>query len=212
MRQVSVSIHAIDNFNPLIIKGLEGLDYIHVDVFDGKFCKNKQDNLDCFEILKKYTKTPIIGHFMVVNPINYIEKVISNIDIFEFHIEAGGNIIDTINKIRSHNKKVGIVLNPETHISDLISYLEHVDIVLIMSVVPGYSGQKFLPQTYDKVKELAKYKEKFAFKIEVDGGINLDNSKKLQDVDILCSASTILNAKDPNEVIELLKQSDERDE
>lgn len=209
MRQVSVSIHAIDKFDPSIVKGLKGLDYIHVDVFDGKFCKNKQDNLDCFETLKKFTDVPIIAHLMVIDPINYVEKIISNVDILEFHIEARGDKKEIINKIRTYEKNVGIVLNPDTQVFELKPYLEEVDVVLVMSVVPGYSGQAFLPQTFGKVEELASYKDKYGFKIEVDGGVNLENSKKLRSVDILCSASTILNAKEPNEVIKLLKSSDE---
>ena len=101
MKKVSISIHAIENFTPEIIEGLDGLDYIHVDVFDGKFVKNKHDNVECFKLLKEYTDIPVIAHLMVVDPVNYIEKIIDYVDIFEFHFEVEGNkrvIIEEIKK------------------------------------------------------------------------------------------------------------------
>ncbi|MBN1801155.1 MAG: ribulose-phosphate 3-epimerase [Candidatus Lokiarchaeota archaeon] len=209
MRHVSASVHAVDNFDSDIIRGL-GVDYVHVDVFDGLFCENKQDNLNCFKILKKATKVPIIAHMMVVDPINYVDRIIEDIDIFEFHFESKGDKELIINSVKSYNKMIGIVLNPDTPISVIEPFLDNMDIVLIMSVFPGYSGQKFIPETIRKVKELVEYKKKYDFLIEVDGGINLENSRKLHGVDILCSASTIFNSKDPNDTIELLKQSDEK--
>ena len=208
MKEVSISIHAIENFNTDIIKDLNGLDYIHVDVFDGKFVKNKHDNVDCFKILKEYTNIPIIAHLMVIDPYSYIEKIIDYVDIFEFHCEAEGNKQLIIDEIKKRNKKVGVVINPETQISEIFPFLKDVDLVLVMSVVPGWSGQKFIPETVDKVKELAKYKDKYGFLIEVDGGINLENARELTPVDILCSASTIFKAEDPNLAIQLLKESD----
>lgn len=209
MKQVSISIHAIENFTSDIIKDLNGLDYIHVDVFDGKFVDNTHDNIDCFRLLKEYTDIPIIAHLMVIDPYNYIEKIIDNVDIFEFHYETEGDKQLIINEIKKRNKKVGIVINPSTQVSDILPFLKDIDIVLVMSVVPGWSGQKFIPETVEKVKELAKYKEKYGFLIEVDGGVNLENAKKLTPVDILCSASTIFKAKDPNIAIQLLKESNE---
>ena len=208
MKKVSLSIHAIENFDPDIIKGLNGLDYIHVDVFDGKFVNNKHDNLECFKLLKDYTDIPVIAHLMVIDPFNYIDKIINYIDIFEFHYEAEGNKLEIISKVKDNNKRVGIIINPGTPIAEVVPFLEYIDLVLVMSVVPGWSGQKFIPKTVEKVNELAKYKEKYDFEIEVDGGINLENAKKLTNVDILCSASTIFQAKDPNKAIQLLKESD----
>lgn len=208
MKKVSISIHAIENFTLGILKGLKGLDYIHVDVFDGKFVNNKHDNVECFKILKKYINIPVIAHLMVLDPYNYIDKIIDYIDIFEFHYEAEGNKQLVIDEVKRRNKKVGIVINPDTPISEIVPFLNDIDLVLVMSVVPGWSGQKFIPETIEKVNQLANYKKKYGFEIEVDGGVNLEYAKKLFHVDILCSASTIFKAKDPNLAIQLLKESD----
>jgi len=170
MKNIAVSLHAIDDFNPDIINGLNGLDYIHVDVSDGKFTPIRNLNLDVFRILNETYETPIIAHMMVTNPSYYIEKII---DIME-----------------------------------IVPYLGSIDLVLVMSVYPGGSGQKFIPQSIEKVKTLKKLKERDKFLIDIDGGVNINNAKKLE-VDILSSTSTILNAKDPNNVIYELKHSDE---
>ena len=208
MKKVAVSIHALNNFNPKIIEGLKGFDYIHVDVMDGKFVKNTNMNLDAFKCLKDNYNLPIIAHLMVVNPIQYIDKFIQYIDIFLFHLEINHNIKEIIEKIKIYNKKVGLAINPDTQISKIIPFLSIIDLVLVMSVHPGYSGQKFIPETIEKINQLAKYKEDYNFEIDVDGGVDLENSKKLINADILSSASTILNAEDPNLAIQLLKNSD----
>ena len=208
MKKVSISIHAIENFTTDILKGLIGLDYIHVDVFDGKFVNNKHDNVDCFKILKEYTDIPVIAHLMVKDPFKYISKIIDYVDIFEFHYESEGNKQLVIDEVKKHNKKIGMVINPNTPISEIVPFLKDLDLVLVMSVVPGWSGQSFIPETVEKVGELARYKEEYRFEIEVDGGVNLENAKKLNPVDILCSASTIFKAEDPNIAIQLLKESD----
>lgn len=212
MKKVAVSLHAKENFDPNIIEQLKGYNYIHVDVMDGKFVENKQCNLNIFKILKKNYHIPIIVHLMVKNPIEYIEKIIEFIDIFVFHYEFEGNIEDVINKIKKYKKKVGIALNPNTAIKKIIPYLNKIDLVLIMSVYPGWSGQEFILETPDKVNLLIAYRHqnKLKFQIDVDGGINPENAKLL-DADILTSASAILKADDPNLVIQLLKVSKDFD-
>lgn len=205
MKEVAVAIHAKEDFDPHIINGLENLDYIHIDVMDGKFVNNFNLNLSVFKILKENFEYPIVAHLMVSNPIDYVKKIINFIDVILFHYESEGNIEEIINKVKDYNKKVGIVINPNTEISKIISYLNKIDYVLVMAVNPGWSGQKFIPATIDKVNKIAQYKKKFKFEIIVDGGINLDNAIKLMNADILSSSSTILNAKDPNYIIEALK-------
>ena len=207
MKQVAVSIHAIEDFRPEIIKNLEDFDYIHVDVMDGKFVSNKNNNLNVFPILKETYNTPIIGHLMVRNPFEYINKIIDYIDIFLFHFEIDYDINELIEEIRKHNKKVGLAINPETGISEIIPYLNKIDLVLVMSVNPGWSGQKFIPKIVKKIDQLAILKNKYNFIIDVDGGINLTNAKLLKNTDILTSSSTILKAKNPNEIIKLLRES-----
>lgn len=211
MKKVAISIHAIENFKPEIIENLTGFDYIHVDIMDGKFVNSKNDNLSIFRILKEISNTPIIVHLMVINPFDYIKKIIDNIDIFLFHFEIDEDINEIIKEVRNYNKQVGIAINPETRISEIIQYLNHIDLVLIMSVHPGWSGQKFLQDTIKKVNNLTEYKKKYKFIIDVDGGVNLTNAKHLRNADILTSSSTILNSKEPNKIIKLLKESDEID-
>ena len=206
MKKIAVSIHAIESFSPQIIKGLIGLDYIHVDVMDGKFVSTENINLKVFKIIKENYNLPIIAHMMVINPLKYIYKIIKFIDVFLFHYEANGDKIKIINEVKSRNKKVGIAINPDTKISEILPYLDKINIILVMSVYPGKSGQKFLPQSVEKIERLAKYKNVYDFQIDVDGGVNLKNAIKLENADILSSSSTILEAKDPNLVIKSLKQ------
>jgi len=211
MKEVAVSIHAKDDFDPLILNGLKDIDYIHVDVMDGKFVNNTNINLDAFKVLSENYKTPIIAHLMVINTIDYINKIIDYIDYFLFHFENDEDKLAIIKEVKAKNKKVGIAINPNTKILEIVPYLDKIDIVLVMSVFPGWSGQKFIDKTIEKINTLAEYKKKFNFKIDVDGGINLENAKKLKNTDILSSASTILKAKDPNTIIYALKNSDEYD-
>ena len=208
MKNIAVSLHATDDFNPDIINVLIGLDYIHVDVSDGKFTPIRNLNLDVFRILNETYETPIIAHMMVTNPSYYIEKIIEYVEIFTFHFEIERDINELIEEIGSKKKKVGIAINPDTDIMEIVPYLGSIDLVLVMSVYPGGSGQKFIPQSIEKVKKLKELKENYKFLIDIDGGVNINNAKKLE-VDILSSTSTILNAKDPNNVIYELKHSDE---
>ncbi|MFX0104106.1 MAG: ribulose-phosphate 3-epimerase [Candidatus Hodarchaeota archaeon] len=211
MKKIAVSIHAIENFTPDIIKGLKNFDYIHVDVMDGKFVNNISNNLNVFSILKETYNIPIIAHLMVVNPLDYIKKIINYIDIFLFHFEIENDIQKIIERVRLYKKKVGLAINPETEIFEILLYIKEIDIVLIMSVSPGWSGQNFIPNTIKKVNQLFEFKKDHNFLIDVDGGIDLTNAKLLKNTDILSSSSTILKARDPNRVIKLLRESDEND-
>ncbi len=204
MRKVAVSIHATDDFNADVIKELKGLDYIHIDVSDGVFTSYQNLNLEVFQILHERYDLPIIAHMMVINPSEFIEQIIEFVDIFTFHKEIVGDINAIIRSVKKKNKKVGLAINPNTDISEILSYLGSIDLVLVMSVNPGGSGQKFIPNSVEKVNRLREYKKRHNFLIDIDGGINLKNAPELN-VDIISSTSTILNAKDPNKVIESLK-------
>lgn len=205
MMNIALSIHATDSFKLENIQNLKGLDFIHVDVMDGKFVKNVCLNLNLFELIKDQFDLPIIAHMMVIDPANYLKKVIENIHGFFFHYESEGDKFQIIREVHDHKRKVGIVLNPETSINKITEFLPLIDYVLILGVHPGYSGQKFIPNTVSKVQELSKFKVKFPFLIDVDGGVNLENAIYLRDADILSSASTILHARNPNEIINKLK-------
>jgi len=205
MKKIAVSLHAVDQFDVNIISNLKGLDYIHVDVADGKYTNVKYDNLNIFNILKENFDIPIIAHLMVVNPYDYFEKIINYVDIFTFHFEIEQDIRKIIINIKGRSKKVGIAISPDTKISEILPFLKELDLILVMSVYPGSSGQKFIPNSIEKVNALIEYKKQYDFLIEVDGGINLINAKILKS-DILSSTSTILNAKDPNQIIKSLKE------
>lgn len=205
MKKIAVSIHAKANFNPDILKNLKGIDYIHIDVMDGKFVDNFNLNLETFKVVKENFEIPILAHLMVVDPLNYVNDIIDYIYAFLFHFEINDDIRVIIEEIKNCNKKVGLVINPPTKISDILDFLPLLDLVLILGVNPGWSGQKFIPNTINKVNELAKYKTSYNFLIDIDGGVNLENATLLENADILTSASTILNAEDPNRVIKKFK-------
>jgi len=208
MKKIAVSIHAQDDFDREILRGLNDLDYIHVDVSDGIFSSLKNHNLDVFRILNETYQIPLIAHMMVNAPSDYIDQIIEYVEFYTFHFEIEKNKNDLIEIIKEKKKKVGIAISPDTEVQEIVPYLDDIDIVLVMSVYPGGSGQQFIPHSIEKVNDLYKYKDKHDFLIDIDGGINLDNSAKLN-VDILSSTSTILNASDPNRVISILKHSDE---
>ena len=207
MRKVAVSIHAIDDFNPDILKDLEGYDYIHIDVMDGKFVEAKNLNLNTFKAVKEKYDKPIIAHLMVEKPLSYFNRIIDHIDYFVFHYESSGNFEDLINQVKKSNKKVGIAVNPETPLTKIVPLLDEIDLVLVMSVNPGWSGQQFIWESVDKVNLLIAYKFYFKndFLIDIDGGINLENAGFILS-DIISSSSTILKADNPNQVIHKLKE------
>tara|TARA_B100000029_G_scaffold409021_1_gene410462 strand:+ start:82 stop:741 length:660 start_codon:yes stop_codon:yes gene_type:complete len=214
--QVSPSILSAD-FSKLgeDIKRLEnsGADMIHVDVMDGHFVPNLTIGPPVIKSLRKYTKLPFDVHLMI-NPVNKYIKDYSDAgaDIITFHPEATANTLETINLIKSLNKKAGISLNPNTEIKTVEEHLDNVDLILIMSVYPGFSGQKFINDVVKKIKDLNQIRKKnnLSFKIEIDGGINFETSKIAIDagVDILVSGTTIFKENEGNlkKNIQTLKQ------
>lgn len=211
MKKIAVSIHATEDFNPKIIEGLKGFDFIHLDVMDGIFVDSTNKNLNVFRVLEKKYNIPIIAHLMVKNPLEYIDKIFKFIDIFVFHIESEGDKERIIEEVKNKNRKVGVALNPDTPISKILPFLDKIGLVLIMSVHPGWSGQEFMKEALDKVDFLLAFKKenKLNFLIDIDGGVNPENAKFINS-DILSSASAILEAKDPNFVIQSLKYAYEK--
>ena len=204
--QISPSILSAD-FSQLgsEIKKLEqgGADLIHVDVMDGHFVPNLTIGPPVIKNLRKYTKLPFDVHLMISPVHKYIENYAeAGADIITIHPEATDNLKESINLIKKFGKKVGVSLNPETEIKTLINEIENIDLVLVMSVNPGFGGQKFMPEVLDKIKELKKIKDKgkYHFDIEVDGGINFSNSKKVLEAgaDILVSGTTVFKENDGN--------------
>jgi len=196
------------------VKRLEsgGADMIHVDVMDGHFVPNLTIGPPVIKNLKKYTKLPFDVHLMISPVHKYIKDYAeAGADIITIHPEATNNLNESVNLIKKLNKKVGVSLNPDTDIDALIDEIANVDLILIMSVFPGFGGQKFIPEIIDKIKKLKKIKEEknYNFEIEVDGGINFSNSKEVLSAgaNILVSGTTIFkeNNGDIKKNIEKLK-------
>ena len=213
--QISPSILSAD-FSQLgtEIKRLEegGADMIHVDVMDGHFVPNLTIGPPVIKALRKHCSLKFDVHLMISPVHKYIKAYAdAGADIITIHPEATQNLGDSIKTIQDLEKKVGVSLNPESKIELISEYLEQIDLVLIMSVNPGFGGQKFMPEVLDKIKQLKKMQEekKISFDIEIDGGINFENCKVAIEAgaNILVSGTTIFksNGGDIKKNINLLK-------
>ncbi|WP_435085869.1 ribulose-phosphate 3-epimerase [Candidatus Pelagibacter bacterium nBUS_33] len=213
--QISPSILSAD-FSQLgaEIKRLEdgGADMIHVDVMDGHFVPNLTIGPPVIKALKKHCSLQFDVHLMISPVHKYIEAYANaGADIITIHPEATNNLKESILKIKDLNKKVGVSLNPESKIDLIKNLLDQIDLVLIMSVNPGFGGQKFMPEVLNKIKELKKIQteKSINFDIEIDGGINFDNCQLAIEAgaNILVSGTTVFksNNGDIKKNINLLK-------
>jgi len=195
------------------IKAVEeaGADYIHIDVMDGHFVPNITIGPLVVEAIKNVTKLPLDVHLMISNPDKYIKDFIkAGSNILSVHAETCPHLQRTINHIRELGIKPAVVLNPSTSLSTLEYILEEVDMVLLMTVNPGFGGQKFISSMIPKIKKLRKLidEKHLPVELEVDGGINLDNISKVvkAGADVIVAGSAVFKSKDCKETVMQLKK------
>ena len=186
-------------------------DWFHLDVMDGVFVPNITFGSPVLDIFKNYAKKPLDIHLMIVNPENYIDKFSSyNPDIITIHMEAVNDISAVLKKIKNLNIKAGLAINPDTRIKHLEPYINEIDMVCLMGVFPGFSGQKFINKTNSRLRDLKNLIESKKSKvlIQIDGGVDLSNVKELSRLgaDILVSGSCIFKSKNPSKIIDSLKK------
>ena len=184
-------------------------DWFHIDVMDGVFVPNISFGTPIMNVLKKYAKKPLDVHLMIVNPDNYLEKFAElGSSVLTVHAEACTHLHRTVQKIKSLKMKAGVAINPHTPISSLESIINEIDLVCVMSVNPGFGGQSFIENTYQKVEDLKSLINKKNSKaiIEIDGGVTSKNAKKLVEkgADVLVAGSFVFKSDNPTETISTL--------
>jgi ribulose-phosphate 3-epimerase len=211
--QIAPSILAADFAN--LQKEVEMLnaskaDYIHVDIMDGVFVPNISFGIPVTEAIHKHATKPLDVHLMIVNPDNYLQAFRNaGAEIISVHYEACNHLHRSLQAIRNLGAKAGVAINPHTSINLLADVIQHIDLVCVMSVNPGFGGQKFIENTYDKVSRLKDLILSKGAKtlIEIDGGVNLQNAPKLMaaGADVLVAGSFVFSSANPIATIEQLK-------
>ncbi|MCR3759311.1 ribulose-phosphate 3-epimerase [Clostridium felsineum] len=189
-----------------------GADVIHIDIMDGNFVPNISFGLPVVRDIRKYTKLPFDVHLMIEEPSKYVEQFAKiGADIISIHYEADKHIDRTLNYIKSLGVKAAVAINPGTPTTVLRDLMNIADMVVIMSVNPGFGGQKYIDYSYDKIREIRSYADKLGrdILIEVDGGVDKDNIKKVKDAgaNVIVAGSAVFKNGDIKKNIELLKGS-----
>ena len=218
MVEVSTSILNVKKENIIAtIYNLEvaRTDYFHIDVMDGKFVEQDTTEImhEYCNHIKQISNLPLDVHLMVEDVKSYIDSFVPyNPNILTFHFEACRDkeeILSLIKYIKENNIKVGLSIKPNTKVEEILEFLPHIHLILIMTVEPGYGGQKLIPETIDKVKQIKEYiyENNIDIDIEVDGGINLKNKETLKEAgaNIIVTGSYIINSKDFKETIKIMK-------
>lgn len=185
-------------------------DWIHVDVMDGVFVPNISFGFPVIKAIKKHSQKPLDVHLMIVKPENYISQFRDvGADTLSIHFEASVHLHRSIQQIRLAGMKVGVAINPHTPVSMLEPVITEIDLICLMSVNPGFGGQKFIESTYSRVTELKEIikRNQSGAKIEIDGGVDLNNAEKLiqTGADVLVAGNTVFSSSDPSKTIAQLK-------
>ena len=209
---VAPSILAAD-FNNLkkdieIVNNSEA-DWFHLDVMDGLFVPNISFGMPLIRHIKRIAKKPLDVHLMIESPSKYINTFKEcGADILTVHYEACKHLHRTIEEIKKQKMLAGVAINPHTPVSLLKDILNDIDLVCLMSVNPGFGGQSFINNTHQKIKDLSKFKKEKKFLIEIDGGVNIENSKSIIEsgADVLVAGSAVFKSEEPLETIKKIKQ------
>ncbi|AKG04621.1 ribulose-phosphate 3-epimerase [Salimicrobium jeotgali] len=216
MTKLAPSILASDFANlESEIKEVEqaGADYIHVDVMDGKFVPNISIGIPVVKAIRPVTDLPLDVHLMISDPENYVEAFAeAGASIITVHQEATSHLHRTIQLIKNSGTKAGVVINPATPVEMLKPILHEVELVLVMSVNPGFGGQKFIPEVMEKVEKLYTWRKEmnnYSYEIEVDGGVNKETSGlcKQAGADVLVAGSAIFNDRDREKAVSEIRDS-----
>jgi ribulose-phosphate 3-epimerase len=214
-KKISPSLLASDFANlerdiKVVEKG--GAHLLHVDVMDGHFVPNITIGPPVVAAIKKVASIPLDVHLMIENPGDYVDAFCkAGADYLTVHVEAAPHLHRVIQQIKAHGVKAGVSLNPHTPLSSIEEILEDLDMILIMSVNPGFGGQSFIPQSLDKIRRLRQMLSDRGLdhiEIEIDGGVKLDNIKEVVDagVDVVVSGSGIYKADDPAEMVRKMRE------
>lgn len=186
-----------------------GCEYIHFDVMDGVFVPNISYGIPILKAVSKIVKGTLDVHLMIIDPLKYVKDFADNgADIITFHSEAESDVIETINAIHSCGKKAGLAIKPNTPVSDIEQYLDKIDMLLVMTVEPGFGGQGFISETLDKIAEAKKIIDSRGLNvpIQVDGGINAETAELVKNAgaEILVAGSYLFGAADMDAAVEKL--------
>jgi ribulose-phosphate 3-epimerase len=186
--------------------------WFHIDIMDGIFVPNISFGLPVLKAIKKYAQKPLDVHLMITQPERYIKEFQNaGADILTVHLEASTHLHRTIQEIRSEGMLAGVALNPHTPVEGLSEIINDIDVVCLMSVNPGFGGQSFIPRTFDKIQILKKMitNSQSKAKIEIDGGVNLDNASelKIKGADVLVAGNAVFKSESPIKTISMLNQS-----
>jgi ribulose-phosphate 3-epimerase len=187
-------------------------DWFHVDVMDGVFVPNISFGFPVLHAIKKYVKKPLDVHLMIVQPERYVQQFKdAGADVLSVHVEASTHLHRTIQAIKAAGMQAGVAINPHTSVTQLEDVIADIDVVCMMSVNPGYGGQKFIENTYAKISQLSEIKAKRSSKakIEIDGGVDLNNISKLikAGAEIFVAGNTVFSSANPTETISKLKRA-----